>query len=145
MIDCYCLFEVLYHILCLRLNIYDIQLQSRIIEVEKTETALWHWSLNLQAKVMPEHAPLINDNTRFLQLHNFIVCSVCFQVFCVWRLWIAERQRKQNRLTEAAQFYRDELLREGVTHILTHTAHMNAFSTNIAQHSYEQVHLCISV
>ncbi|XP_016109599.1 protein SFI1 homolog isoform X3 [Sinocyclocheilus grahami] len=85
------------------------QLQSRRIEAEKTETALWHWSLNLQAKV-----------------------------FCVWRFWIAGRQRKQKRLTEAAQFYRDELLREGVTHILTHTAHMSAFSTNIAQHSYEQ-------
>ncbi|XP_052414718.1 protein SFI1 homolog isoform X1 [Carassius gibelio] len=88
---------------------WKTQLQSRRIEAEKTETALWHWSLNLQAKV-----------------------------FCVWRQWIAERQRKQKRLTEAAQFYRDELLREGVTHILTHTAHMSAFSTNIAQHSYEQ-------
>uniref|UniRef100_A0A9J7XM83 SFI1 centrin binding protein n=1 Tax=Cyprinus carpio carpio TaxID=630221 RepID=A0A9J7XM83_CYPCA len=85
------------------------QLQTRRTEAEKTETALWHWSLNLQAKV-----------------------------FCMWRFWIAERQRKQKRLTEAAQFYRDELLREGVTHILTHTAHMSAFSTNIAQHSYEQ-------
>ncbi len=31
MIDCYCLFEVLYRIFCLRLNIYDIQLQSRRI------------------------------------------------------------------------------------------------------------------
>ncbi|XDV35540.1 hypothetical protein PO909_005462 [Leuciscus waleckii] len=99
-----------------RLRIYQrfficwrTQLQSRRREAEQTETALWHWSLNLQAKV-----------------------------FCVWRLWIAERQRKQKRLTEAAQFYRDELLREGVTHILTHTAHMSAFSTNIAQHSYEQ-------
>ncbi|XP_050969410.1 protein SFI1 homolog isoform X2 [Labeo rohita] len=88
---------------------WKTQLQSRRTEAEKTETALWHWSLNLQAKV-----------------------------FCMWRLWIAERLRKQKRLTEAAQFYRDELLREGVTHILTHTAHMSAFSTNIAQHSYEQ-------
>lgn len=57
---------------CLSLNVYDIQLQSRRIEAEKTETALWHWSLNLQAKVMPDHAPLINDNAGFLQLHNFI-------------------------------------------------------------------------
>ncbi|XP_048055416.1 protein SFI1 homolog isoform X1 [Megalobrama amblycephala] len=99
-----------------RLRIYQrfficwrTQLQSRRREAEQTDTALWHWSLNLQAKV-----------------------------FCSWRLWISERQRKQERLTEAAQFYRDELLREGVTHILTHTAHMSAFSTNIAQHSYEQ-------
>lgn len=85
------------------------QLQSRRREAELTETALWHWSLNLQAKV-----------------------------FSSWWLWIADRQSKQKRLAEAAQFYRDELLREGVTHILTHTAHMSAFSTNMALHSYEQ-------
>ncbi|XP_051985614.1 protein SFI1 homolog [Xyrauchen texanus] len=96
--------------ICQRFFVYwKAQLQSRRREAEHTETALWHWSLNLQAKV-----------------------------FCVWRLWLAERQRKQKRLTEAAQFYRYELLREGVTHILTHTAHMSAFSTNMAQHSYEQ-------
>ncbi|XP_056316277.1 LOW QUALITY PROTEIN: protein SFI1 homolog [Danio aesculapii] len=88
---------------------WKTQLQNRRREAEQTETALWHWSLNLQAKV-----------------------------FCMWRIWIAECQRKQKRLTEAAQFYRDELLREGVTHILTHTAHMSAFSTNISQHNYEQ-------
>lgn len=64
--------KFLYCIFCLSLNVYGIQLQSRRIEVEKTETALWHWSLNLQAKVMPDHAPLINDNAGFLQLHNFI-------------------------------------------------------------------------
>lgn len=65
--------------------------------------------------------------------------SCMFQVFYAWQLWIADRQRKQKRLAEAAQFYRDELLREGVTHILTHTAHMSAFSTNMALYSYEQV------
>ncbi|KAI7807632.1 putative protein SFI1-like protein [Triplophysa rosa] len=85
------------------------QLQSRRREAELTETSLWHWSLNLQGKV-----------------------------FCAWRLWIADRHRKQKRLAEAAQFYRDELLREGATHILTHTAHMSAFSTNMALHSFEQ-------
>nr|XP_055069688.1 protein SFI1 homolog [Misgurnus anguillicaudatus] len=85
------------------------QLQNRRREAELTETALWHWSLNLQGKV-----------------------------FCVWRLWVADRQRKQKRLAEAAQFYRDELLREGVTHILTNTAHMSAFTTNMALHNHEQ-------
>ncbi|TRY55016.1 hypothetical protein DNTS_020754 [Danionella cerebrum] len=91
------------------LNASNPQLQNRRREWEQTEIALWHWSLNLQAKV-----------------------------FCMWRMWIAERQRKHKRLTEAAQFYRDELLKEGVAHILTHTAHLSAFSTAIAQHSYEQ-------
>lgn len=64
--------KFLYCIFCLSLNVYVIQLQSRRIEAEKTETALWHWSLNLQAKVMPDHEPLINDNAGFLQLPNFI-------------------------------------------------------------------------
>uniref|UniRef100_A0A3B1IF90 SFI1 centrin binding protein n=1 Tax=Astyanax mexicanus TaxID=7994 RepID=A0A3B1IF90_ASTMX len=88
---------------------WKAQLQSRRREAELTVMALWHWSLNLQAKVL-----------------------------CVWRHWVAERQRKQRRLAVAAQVYRDELMREGVTHILTYTAHMNAFSSNMALHSHEQ-------
>lgn len=71
--------------------------------------ALWHWSLNLQAKVL-----------------------------FVWRHWVAECQRKQKRLAAAAQFYRDDLLREGVIHILTYATHMSAFSTNMALHSHDQ-------
>ncbi|KAK3557383.1 hypothetical protein QTP70_026543 [Hemibagrus guttatus] len=89
--------------------LWKAQLQSRRREAELTEMALWHWSLNLQAKV-----------------------------FCVWRHWVAECHRKQRRLAAAAQFYRDELLREGVTHILTYATHMSAFSTNIALHNHEQ-------
>lgn len=67
------------------------------------------------------------------------------QVLCAWRQWIAEHQRKQKRLAAAAQFYRDELLREGVTHILEYTSHMNSFSTNMALHSHEQVSMCVLV
>ncbi|XP_017574687.1 protein SFI1 homolog isoform X1 [Pygocentrus nattereri] len=88
---------------------WKAQLQSKRREAELTELALWHWSLNLQAKVM-----------------------------CAWRQWVAECQRKQRRLAAAAQFYRDELLREGITHILRYTTHMNAFSSNMALHSHEQ-------
>ncbi|XP_072540635.1 protein SFI1 homolog isoform X2 [Salminus brasiliensis] len=88
---------------------WKAQLQSKRREAELTVMALWHWSLNLQAKVL-----------------------------CEWRQWVAERQRKQKRLAVAAQFYRDELMREGVTHILTYTAHMNSFSSNMALHSHEQ-------
>lgn len=61
----------------------------------------------------------------------------------MWRHWVAECQRKQRRHAAAAQYYRDELLREGVTHILTYTAHMSAFSSDMAHHSQEQV--CLHV
>ncbi|XP_027002240.1 protein SFI1 homolog isoform X1 [Tachysurus fulvidraco] len=88
--------------------LWKAQLQSRRREAELTERALWHWSLNLQAKVL-----------------------------CAWRHWVVECQRKESRLTAAAQFYRDELLREGVTHILTYTTHMNAFSSNMALRNHE--------
>ncbi|XP_046707388.1 protein SFI1 homolog isoform X2 [Silurus meridionalis] len=90
-------------------SLWKAQLQSRRREAELTEMALWHWSLNLQSRVL-----------------------------CAWRHWVTECQRKQRRLAAAAQFYRDELLREGVTHILTYTTHMSAFSSNMALHSHEQ-------
>ncbi|XP_041748291.1 protein SFI1 homolog isoform X2 [Coregonus clupeaformis] len=88
---------------------WKIALEHRRREAEQTELALWHWSLSLQAKVLE-----------------------------AWRLWVTEQHRKQERLAQAAQFYRDQLLREGVAHILTHAAHMGSFSTNIALHSQEQ-------
>lgn len=69
-----------------------------------------------------------------------IVC-LRVQVLHVWRQWLAERHRKNERLAAAAQFYRDELLRQGVTHVLTYTAHMNAFSTDMALLSHEQVRM----
>ncbi|XP_062853973.1 protein SFI1 homolog [Trichomycterus rosablanca] len=89
--------------------LWKVEQQSRWKEAEQTELALWHWSLNLQAKVL-----------------------------YVWRQWVAERHRKHGRLAVAAQFYRDELLRQGVTHILIYTAHMSAFSTDMALHSHEE-------
>ncbi|XP_064858498.1 protein SFI1 homolog isoform X2 [Oncorhynchus nerka] len=88
---------------------WKIVLQHRRTEAEQTELALWHWSLSLQAKVLE-----------------------------AWRLWVTEQDRKQERLAQAAQFYRDQLLREGVAHVLTHAAHMGSFSTNIALHRQEQ-------
>ncbi|XP_030634291.1 protein SFI1 homolog [Chanos chanos] len=95
---------------CQHVFIYwKTQLQSRRREAELTEQALWHWSLNLQAKVL-----------------------------CAWRLWVLDRQRKQQRLTEACQFYRDQLLREGITHILTYTTHASSLSASIALHTQEQ-------
>ncbi|XP_056241687.1 protein SFI1 homolog [Seriola aureovittata] len=103
-------------ILLLRLKMYQtyfeqwkIKLQHRRREVEQTERALWHWSLTLQAKVLYG-----------------------------WRLWVTEQSRKQEEAARAAQVYRDQLLREGVTCILTYAAHMNDLTVNLTQYRQEQ-------
>ncbi|XP_030277348.1 protein SFI1 homolog isoform X2 [Sparus aurata] len=103
-------------IILLRLKMYQkyfelwqVKLQHRRREAEQTERALWHWSLTLQAKVL-----------------------------FGWRLWVTEQRRKQEQAARAAQVYRDQLLREGVTCILTYAAHMNDITTSLTQHSQEQ-------
>ncbi|XP_035235068.1 protein SFI1 homolog isoform X3 [Anguilla anguilla] len=85
------------------------QLQLRYEEAELTDVALWHWSFKLLAKVME-----------------------------AWRCWMAERHRKQDRLVHSAQFHQDQLLREGVMRILSHTADMRSFRINLALQSQEQ-------
>ncbi|GLD64553.1 protein SFI1 homolog [Lates japonicus] len=103
-------------VLLLRLKMYQtyfeqwkIKLQHRRREVKQTERALWHWSLTLQAKVL-----------------------------CGWRLLVTEERRKQEQAAKAAQVYRDQLLREGVTCILTYAVHMNDLTTSLTQHNQEQ-------
>ncbi|XP_034389084.1 protein SFI1 homolog isoform X1 [Cyclopterus lumpus] len=103
-------------ILLLRLKMYQtyfdqwkIKLQHRRREAKQTERALWHWSLTLQAKVLYG-----------------------------WRLQVTEQRRKQEQAASAAQVYRDQLLREGVTCILTYAAHMSDLTTSLTQHSQEQ-------
>ncbi|KAM9361287.1 protein SFI1 homolog [Symphorus nematophorus] len=103
-------------LLLLRLKMYQTyfeqwkaKLQHRHREVKQTERALWHWSLNLQAKVLYG-----------------------------WRLWVTEQRRKQEQAAQAVQVYRDQLLREGVTCILTYAAHMSNLTTSLTQHSQEQ-------
>ncbi|XP_045885080.1 protein SFI1 homolog isoform X2 [Micropterus dolomieu] len=88
---------------------WNMQLQHRRREAKQTERALWHWSLTLQAKVLNG-----------------------------WRLWVTEQHRKQEEAARAAQVYRDQLLREGVTCILTDAAHMSDLTTSLTQHSQEQ-------
>ncbi|XP_070815799.1 protein SFI1 homolog [Chaetodon trifascialis] len=88
---------------------WTVKLQHRRREAEQTERALWHWSLTLQAKVL-----------------------------LGWRLLVTEQRRKQEQAARAAQVYRDQLLREGVTCILTYAAHMNDLTTSLTQHSQEQ-------
>lgn len=103
-------------LLLLRLKMYQMyfelwktKLQHRQREAKQTERALWHWSLTLQAKVLYG-----------------------------WRIWVTEQRRKQEHAARAALVYRDQLLREGVTCILTYAAHMNDLTTNLTQHSQLQ-------
>ncbi|KAM4588370.1 uncharacterized protein sfi1 [Odontesthes bonariensis] len=98
-------------ILLLKLKLYQtyfeewkMKLQHRWREAKKTERALWHWSLTLQAKVLYG-----------------------------WRLWVTEQRRKREQAARAAQAYRDHLLREGVTCILTYAARMNDLTTSLTQ------------
>nr|XP_024657789.1 protein SFI1 homolog [Maylandia zebra] len=100
-------------LLLLRLKMYQMyfeqwktKLQHRQREAKQTERALWHWSLTLQAKVLYG-----------------------------WRIWVTEQRRKQEHAARAALVYRDQLLREGVTCILTYAVHMNDLTTNLTQHS----------
>ncbi|KAM4740543.1 protein SFI1 homolog [Anableps anableps] len=103
-------------LLLLRLKMYQmyfeqwtIKLQHRRREANQTERALWHWSLMLQAKVLQG-----------------------------WRLCVTEQRSKRERAARAAQVYRDQLLREGVTCILTYAAHMNDLTASLTQLSQEQ-------
>ncbi|KAI9515134.1 hypothetical protein NQZ68_028000 [Dissostichus eleginoides] len=103
-------------IFLLRLKMYQtyfeqwrIKLQHRRREAKQMERALWHWSLSLQAKVLYG-----------------------------WRQTVTEQRRKQEQAVRAAEVYRDQLLREGVTCILTYAAHMNNLTTSLTQHSQEQ-------
>ncbi|CAB1426240.1 unnamed protein product [Pleuronectes platessa] len=103
-------------ILLLRLKMYQTyyeqwktKLQRRRREAKQTEKALWHWSLTLQSKVLYG-----------------------------WRLMVTEQRQKQEQAASAARVYRDQLLREGVTCILTYAAHMNDLTPSLTQHSQEQ-------
>lgn len=103
-------------LLLLRLKMYQkffeqwkTKLQHRRRETEQTERALWHWSLTLQAKVLQG-----------------------------WRLWVTEQRSKREHAARAAQVYRDALLREGVTCILTYAAHMNDLTASLTHLSPEK-------
>lgn len=61
------------------------------------------------------------------------------QVLHSWRLLVTEQRRKQEQAAQAAQVYRDQLLREGVSCILTYAAHMSDLTTTLTQYSEDQV------
>ncbi|RVE73267.1 hypothetical protein OJAV_G00047600 [Oryzias javanicus] len=102
--------------LLLRLKLYQTyfelwktKLHRRQKEAKQTERALWHWSLTLQAKVLSE-----------------------------WRLFASEQRSRREESVRAAQIYRDQLLREGVTCILTYAAHMSDLTTSLTQFNQKQ-------
>ncbi|KAJ0023912.1 hypothetical protein NQD34_003811 [Periophthalmus magnuspinnatus] len=90
-------------------DLWKMKLQHRRREVKQTEHALWHWSLSLQAKVLN-----------------------------AWRLHLAEQRREREEVAQVAQFYRDKLLREGVSCILTYAARMNDLTSSLTLHTREQ-------
>ncbi|KAK5872526.1 hypothetical protein PBY51_013217 [Eleginops maclovinus] len=90
-------------------ELWKIKLQHRQREAKQTERALWHWSLSLQAKVLYG-----------------------------WRQTVTEKCRKREQAARAAEVYRDGLLREGVTCILSYASHMNNLTTSLTQYSQEQ-------
>ncbi|XP_034022327.1 protein SFI1 homolog [Thalassophryne amazonica] len=88
---------------------WKTELQHRRRTAKQTERALWHWSLTLQAKVLYR-----------------------------WRLWVTEQCHKREHAARAAQIYRDQLLREGVTSILTYAVHMNSLTSSLVECSRTQ-------
>ncbi|KAG7277851.1 hypothetical protein CRUP_006751 [Coryphaenoides rupestris] len=89
-------------------GVWQMQLGHRRQTVEQTAISLWHWSFGLQSKAL-----------------------------YTWRLWVRDRRRKGERLARGVQFYRDQLLRRGVTHLLTHAALMSSLAEGQAQHSQQ--------
>lgn len=51
---------------------------------------------------------------------------------------MTEQRQEREEVSRAAQVYRDQLLREGVSCILTYAAHMNDLTTSLTQHTQEQ-------
>uniref|UniRef100_A0A8D0LA18 SFI1 centrin binding protein n=1 Tax=Sphenodon punctatus TaxID=8508 RepID=A0A8D0LA18_SPHPU len=87
-------------------SLWKRQLAQKGWEEQKTVQALWHWSLALQGKV-----------------------------FDAWVGFVLEQRRKKSRISRDVEVYRDNLLREGVAHILRYAAGMKQFRGELqAQH-----------
>ncbi|KAM9330836.1 protein SFI1 homolog [Gastrophryne carolinensis] len=77
-----------------------------------TIQALWHWSINLQGKV-----------------------------FDCWLAYVFECRRKKQRLAEAVEVYRSDIIREGVTKILRFMSGIKQFRDQLStQHQIKKVH-----
>ncbi|XP_058387812.1 protein SFI1 homolog isoform X4 [Diceros bicornis minor] len=84
------------------------RLVNRRREQQGTARALWFWSFSLQAKV-----------------------------WAAWLGLVLEKRRKKARLERAVQAYHQQLLQEGVTHLLRFAAGMKAFRQQL--HAQQQV------
>ncbi|XP_043924786.1 protein SFI1 homolog [Protopterus annectens] len=82
---------------------WKLKLQEKRNEAEHTAVALWYWSISLQGKV-----------------------------FDAWAGYVLERRRKKERIANAVEVYRSNLLQEGVTQILQHTTDMADFRRKLA-------------
>ncbi|KAF7711659.1 hypothetical protein HF521_000670, partial [Silurus meridionalis] len=128
-------------------SVWQNALKRRTTEQLHADLALQQWTVSVQSRYADCRR---EKNRRLMQIDAYYEGGLvkhifkAWKVLCAWRHWVTECQRKQRRLAAAAQFYRDELLREGVTHILTYTTHMSAFSSNMALHSHEQLEIRIS-
>uniref|UniRef100_H3BBT7 SFI1 centrin binding protein n=1 Tax=Latimeria chalumnae TaxID=7897 RepID=H3BBT7_LATCH len=86
------------------------QLLEKSREEEQTAVALWFWSLTLQGKV-----------------------------YDAWIKYVLERRRKKVRIAKAAETYRTNLIREGVTQVLRYTADMAQLRTQLAARSHVEM------
>ncbi|XP_039627597.1 protein SFI1 homolog isoform X2 [Polypterus senegalus] len=83
---------------------WKMQQLMKQTEKEQTVVALWHWSVSLQGRV-----------------------------FDAWVEYVLERKRKKMRVNKAVDFYRCQLLREGVTQALQYAAAMAQFRRQLAE------------
>nr|XP_014344567.1 PREDICTED: protein SFI1 homolog [Latimeria chalumnae] len=89
---------------------WKFKLLEKSREEEQTAVALWFWSLTLQGKV-----------------------------YDAWIKYVLERRRKKVRIAKAAETYRTNLIREGVTQVLRYTADMAQLRTQLAARSHVEM------
>lgn len=90
-------------------DLWKFKLLHKRREAKQTECALWHWSLSLQAKVL-----------------------------FAWKQHVADQRQEREKVVRAAELYRDKLLREGVSCILTYAAQMSDLTTSLTQQTQQQ-------
>lgn len=61
------------------------------------------------------------------------------QVLYAWRVWAAQQRWRREQASASARVYRDRLLRNDVSCILTYAAHVNDLSEDLTQHRHEPV------
>lgn len=70
---------------------------------------------------------------------KLLLLLTALQVLHSWMMWHAEQRGRKEQAAREAQVYRDRLLREGVSYILTYAAQMSDLTATLTQYSEEQV------